>query len=46
MVTQQEVIKAFMKSLDKTTKSGTAAVDEAIKASSSFTSTQAVINQC
>ena len=36
MATQQEVIKAFMKSLDNTTKSGEAALNEAIKACSPF----------
>lgn len=38
MATQQEVIKAFMNSLDKTTLQGTEAVDEAIKACSTFNS--------
>lgn len=36
MATQQEVIKAFMKSLDTTTLSGEAALDEAIRACSNF----------
>lgn len=36
MVTQQEVIKKFMKSLDKTSKKGEAALNEAIKACSPF----------
>ncbi|MBR0261469.1 MAG: hypothetical protein IJQ85_06700 [Selenomonadaceae bacterium] len=35
-MTQQEVIKTFMQSLDNTTLKGGAAVNEAIKASSSF----------
>lgn len=35
-MTQQEVIKTFMQSLDKTELSGRAALDEAIQASSSF----------
>ncbi len=35
-MTQQEVIKTFMQSLDKTELSGRAAFDEAIQASSSF----------
>ena len=35
-MTQQEVIKTFMKSLDETTKKGEAALNEAIKACSSF----------
>ena len=39
------VIKKFMKSLDNTTLSGTAAVDEAVKACSDFSSAQEVINQ-
>ena len=38
MATQQEVIKAFMASLDTTTLSGEAALDEAIKACSTFKS--------
>ena len=37
MSSQQEVIKKFMASLDKTTLSGTAALDEAIKNCSNFT---------
>ena len=45
MATQQEVIKKFMESLDKTTLSGTAAVDEAIRACSNFNSTQEVIDK-
>ena len=45
MATQQDVIKKFMASLDKTTLSGTAAVDEAIRACSNFNSLQEVINQ-
>lgn len=35
-MTQQEVIKTFMQSLDKTELSGRAALDEAIQASSNF----------
>ena len=35
-MTQQEVIKTFMQSLDKTELSGRAALDEAIQASSDF----------
>ena len=35
-MTQQEVIKTFMQSLDKTEHSGCAALDEAIQASSDF----------
>ena len=35
--TQQDVIKNFMASLDKTNLKGTAALNEAIKACSSFT---------
>lgn len=35
-MTQQEVIKTFMQSLDKTELSGRAAIDEAIQASSDF----------
>ena len=42
---QQDVIKKFMASLDKTTLSGTAAVDEAIRACSNFNSTQEVIDK-
>ena len=45
MATQQEVIKAFMKSLDTTSKSGKAALDTAIKSCSKFKSLQSVINQ-
>ena len=37
-MTQQEVIKAFMKSLDETSKTGEAALNEAIKACSTFKS--------
>ena len=45
--TAQDVIKKFMASLDKTTKSGTAALDEAIKAcsNSKFTTIQSVIDK-
>ena len=45
MATQQEVIKVFMASLDKTSKKGTSALDEAIQASSTFSGVQAVINK-
>ena len=45
MATQQEVMKAFMHSLDETENSGRAALDEAVKASSSFTSYQEVIEK-
>ena len=49
-MTQQEVIKAFMKSFDTTTKKGEAALNEAIKACSTFNSFQelktAIINDC
>ena len=41
-MTQQEVIYAFMQSLNKTQLSGRAAVDEAIQASSSFNSLEEV----
>lgn len=44
MATAQEVIKNFMSSLDNTTLSGTEALDEATRASSSFNSWQEVIN--
>ena len=44
-MTQQEVIKAFNHSLDTTTVSGRAALDEAVKASSDFTSYQEVVNK-
>lgn len=45
--TQQDVIKKFMTSLDKTTKNGTAALDEAIQAcsNSKFKNAQAVITK-
>ena len=46
-MSQQEVIKKFMASLDKTTKSGTAALDEAINAATNgkFKTAQELINQ-
>lgn len=44
-MTQQEVIKTFMQSLNDTTLKGGAAVNEAIKASSSFKSFSAVRSQ-
>ena len=45
MATQLKVIQTFMKSLDTTNKKGSAAIDEAIRACSSFKNTQAVINK-
>ena len=42
LMTQQEVIKAFMKSLDETTKTGTAALNEAIRKCSPFKSFKAL----
>ncbi len=45
MATQQEVIKKFMKSLDKTTKKPAQALDAAVKACSNFKSVQAVFDQ-
>ena len=44
MATQQDVLKNFVASLDKTNLSGTAAVDEAVKACSSFTSYSDLMN--
>ena len=41
---QQDVIKQFMASLDKTTLEGTAALDEAIKACSNFNGIQDAID--
>ena len=51
MATQQEVIKAFMASLDKTNLQGEKALDEAIKACSTFNGFEndlktALINDC
>jgi hypothetical protein len=43
-MTQQEVIKKFMSSLDNTKKKGEAALDEAIKACSNFKSFQDLKN--
>ena len=43
MATQREVIAAFMKSLDTTEASGVTALNNAIKACSSFKSSQEVI---
>ena len=43
-VTPQDVIKTFMSSLDQTTLSAKAAMDEAIRACSNFTSMQDAIN--
>ena len=45
MSTQQEVIKKFMASLDKTNLKGTAALDEAIRACSNFNSLQEAFNK-
>lgn len=45
MATAQSVIKSFMSTLDKTTLSGSAALDKAISSSSNFMSTKAVIKQ-
>ena len=45
MATQQEVIKVFMKSLDTTTASGVTALNNAVKACSSFSSLQNVIDK-
>ena len=45
MATQQDVIKKFMAALDITTLSGTAAVDEAIRACSDFNSLQEVTSK-
>lgn len=44
MAEQQKIIKKFVDSLDKTTLKGTAAVDEAIKACSNFTSYNDLMN--
>lgn len=44
MATQQGVIKAFMKSLDTTTKKGQDALDEAIRKCSPFSNFQTVKN--
>ena len=44
-MTQQEVIKKFMASLDKTSQMGISAVDEAIKACSKFSSAEEVIKK-
>ena len=43
--TPLEVVKTFIAALDKTTKSGSAALDEAVKACSPFNSLQEVIDQ-
>ena len=47
MKTQQDVIKMFMESLDKTNSSGVTALNEAIKycSGSKYTTIQAVVNQ-
>ena len=45
MANPQDVIKAFMASLNNTTLSGAAAVDEAVRACSDFDNAQAVIAQ-
>lgn len=44
-MTQQEVIKAFNQSLNQTELSGRAALDEAVKASSNFSSYQEVVDK-
>ena len=44
-MTQQEVMKTFMQSLNETEKSGRSALDEAIKASSNFGSYQEVVSK-
>ena len=44
-MTQQEVIKAFNESLNQTKLSGRAALDEAVRASSNFSSFQEVIGK-
>ena len=44
-MTQQDVIKKFMAALDKTTLTGSKALDEAIRACSSFKSAQEVIDK-
>ncbi len=45
MATQQEVIRAFMKSLDTSTTSGANAFDAAVKACSGFGNVRKVINR-
>lgn len=45
MSTQKDVIQSFMKSLDDTTESGTAAIDEAVRACSNFSSAEDVVEQ-
>ncbi len=44
MATQQDIIKQFMHSLDETTLRGTAALDEAVRACSSYQGMQDLIN--
>lgn len=44
MATQQDILKNFVSSLDKTNLRGTSAVDEAIKSCSKFTSYTDLIN--
>lgn len=44
LVTQQDVIKKFVESLDKTSLRGTSAVDEAVRACSKFTSYSDLMN--
>jgi Ca2+-binding RTX toxin-like protein len=44
LVTQQEVIKKFVESLDKTNLRGTAAIDEAVRACSNFKSYSDLMN--
>ena len=45
VLTQQEVIKAFIKSLDETEFSGRAALDEAVRACSNFESYQTLVDR-
>ena len=45
MSTQKDIIQSFMKSLDDTAESGTAALDEAVRACSDFESAQAVVDK-
>lgn len=44
MATQQDIIKQFMHSLDETTLRGTAALDEAVRACSSYWGMQDLID--
>ena len=45
MSTQKDIIQSFMKSLDDTSERGTAAIDEAVRACSNFSSAQDVVDQ-